>query len=624
VIEVSRRRRARPRVYWWLVRWPLFLVLPIFCAPQTLCDSGRAWTSMDARLAVWDAVVSEQLEVPLPFTGTRPYEISSDGLEATFQKGADRWTIIGANAPIVHATVPPPDWSLKGNAAEVVTLAEPITNEYVLPFSDVIPGVGSPGVLRVRGAPDSFEAASFVIRSGEEALRDVTIEVPDLAAAERSAGQEAIIPKRHIDVRVVKCWYQAGAQLNDATHKMLKPELLLHDDNLVQVDYARQVVLVRNYDHIQDSAALLPFTIPAKQNRQIWLTVHIAHGLGPGRYSGPITIRAGARKMTLTLDVDVLPFSLPDPMLDYVLYYEGHLVDVPPTRPNSRSKTEAQMVAELLDMKEHGLTNATVWHQLGADRTKRDTDWERLRRTLELRKMVGWGGRPLLYLDWRSGASTAPDEYNRTIVQIKALASSYGVRDVFIYGLDERRGKEFIKLRPMYEAVHRAGARTFVAMTEDTYLSSAADLIDLPVLWAPSVHPHNIAKLHSMGARIWKYSGPQAGLEEPEAYRREYGLNLLAAGFAGACNYQYQLGSWNDFVDPRGRLNTMAYPTTTVPVPTTQWEGWRAGVNDVRYLTYVLRNRLTDENWLRSVCLPQGSAGCRAAAVDLIVRRVGN
>ncbi len=58
-------------------------------------------------------------------------------------------------------------------------------------------------------------------------------------------------------------------------------------------------------------------------------------------------------------------------------------------------------------------------------------------------------------------------------------------------------------------------------------------------------------------------------------------------------DWQYQGDGWDDFGPGRYRQETMTYPAIGKPVDTIQWEGWREGVDDVRYLSTLLH--LMDE-----------------------------
>jgi len=91
-----------------------------------------------------------------------------------------------------------------------------------------------------------------------------------------------------------------------------------------------------------------------------------------------------------------------------------------------------------------------------------------------------------------------------------------------------------------------------------------------------------------VGHKIFSYANPQVGEEEPETFRRNFGLVLWKAGYDGAMDYAYQHGFghiWNDF-DYEGRRDaSFTYPTVNGIVGTIQWEGFREAVDDVRYIT---------------------------------------
>jgi len=53
--------------------------------------------------------------------------------------------------------------------------------------------------------------------------------------------------------------------------------------------------------------------------------------------------------------------------------------------------------------------------------------------------------------------------------------------------------------------------------------------------------------------------------------------------------YQHSFGHvWNDFDDVHYRDHVMAYPTVDGVIDTLQWEGYREGVDDTRYLATLL------------------------------------
>ena len=591
---------------------PLLAVL--ICLSTVAASDDRkkddVWVSMEERVKIWDDLA-----------GKGNYTIAPNGIEAVYKEGGAQWTIIGANAPIVNPTIYPKDWPVKGDGFEVLVIPEPITNYKILPFTEKIENAVKSDIITITAALDSYEPGSLVIRSGDVDLKDVFIEVTDLNAEIKGKDgitRTVVFPKDNIDVRVVKCWYQAGTAINDLKHKLLTPELLLHDDDLVRVNYDKQADLLKNIDTVQDSEQLRPLTVPRNQNKQVWITAHISREVSPGKYNGKINILTKGKKgKELKLEVEVLPIILPQPMLDYALYYEGYLSGQSKPQIGWRPKTEKQMSAELLDMREHGLTNATVWHNVTPDESKWDEDWKRLKRTLELRREIGWETRPLLYLDWHTAFSTDLNIYKKKVARIASIAASLGIKDTYIYGVDEKKGKDLLALRSLYQAVHEAGAKNFVAGTED-FLIFVPDLLDLPVLNGQP-NAFFMTLLNKLDIKALSYGNPQTGLEEPETYRRNYGVKLFTKGFSGALDYVYQHGScWNDFADNKYRSHTMAYPTVDRPIPTIQWEGWREGVNDVRFLTLLKNENLLINDLLEREC--SGAAqDCRKNVTQILL-----
>jgi hypothetical protein len=101
------------------------------------------------------------------------------------------------------------------------------------------------------------------------------------------------------------------------------------------------------------------------------------------------------------------------------------------------------------------------------------------------------------------------------------------------------------------------------------------------------------ANFHSIGLPVFGRSSPPSGTIEPETHRRSYGLYQWKQNYNGAMNYAYQAsyGSfcWNNFQAPGSRNNMYTYPTIDGVVSTLGWEAFREGVDDVRYLTTLLK-----------------------------------
>jgi len=554
-------------------------------------NNSRQWVPMPERVKIWDSIA-----------GKGKYTLESE-IQASFYKDGATWMIVGANSPIVNPTVYPKEWPIKGKDFEVYTISNPITNYQILPFSEEIKIANKSDTVFITAAKDSFAPASFIIRSGDNDLDNMNVEVADFKANNNDKNNDVkigIISKSLIDIRTVKCWYQAGVG-KDANQKTLVPELLLHDDDLVRVDYENQVNLINS--RIKDSEYLKLFRIPKHQNKQIWLTIHIPEGTPPGTYNGSINIYNNNYKKSIKIKLVVLPFALPEPMLFYGLYYRGILQNSSNPVVGALTKTEEQMKLELIDMKEHGLQNTTIENVIDRDKAKWDKDWDTLDKMLKIRRDIGWGGKPLFFLDRDIAWNGYFDSYEEKILKVKDIAKNNDIKDVYIYGVDERTGETLLNKfdRNLYKQVHNLGARNFVAGIIGQFIKFTRN-VDLWIIYGGTNNIYarknnfssdEIIEAKKLNKTIYFYGNPFAGFEEPETYRNEEGFKLFLINVDGVLDYAYQDvdSCWNDFTDKINyRPLVMAYPTLKNPIPTVQWEGWREGVNDVRYLT-VLHNK---------------------------------
>ena len=471
-----------------------------------------------------------------------------------------------------------------------VFLLPAITNVKRLPHqlpSDALPGP----TMTLTACPGEYESASFGIFALQN-LNGIKVTASDLT------GPAGTVPASALDLRVVKVWYQAGRNVGFQNLKLLTPELLLKDDSLVQIDEKRQInILKMDKDAMRDADVLQPFAVPANTFKQCWLTIQVPADAKAGVYRGTITIApdAGAA-FAQPVELTVLPFTLDEPKIICSIYYRGRLHKGKPVC-NSERKTEEQLLAEFKDMVAHGVTNPTVYQGLGAD----------LERYFQLRQEAGMRGGPLLFL----GGSN-PDNAKNVI----ALARKYGFTDVYFYGIDERSGDELRAQRAWYDRIHAAGGKVFVAGYKDSY-EIMGDVLDLPIFaFRPDVAMGEA--YHAMGHLIGSYANPQGGVEEPETYRRNYGLGLWKTGYDCACTYAYQHSfghSWDDYDHVRYRDHEMAYPTVNGVIPTIQWEGYREGYDDLRYLA-------TLENLANKHQRTPGKTGELARATQLWMRRL--
>jgi hypothetical protein len=107
------------------------------------------------------------------------------------------------------------------------------------------------------------------------------------------------------------------------------------------------------------------------------------------------------------------------------------------------------------------------------------------------------------------------------------------------------------------------------------------------------------APWHAIGAKVASYAGPHTGVENPSVYRLWEGLARYKANYDGSFNYEYfsalnsnpavaarlKSNLWNDFMGEAFRQFNMVYPTSDGVIDTIAWEGFREGIDDVRYAT---------------------------------------
>jgi hypothetical protein len=200
---------------------------------------------------------------------------------------------------------------------------------------------------------------------------------------------------------------------------------------------------------------------------------------------------------------------------------------------------------------------------------------------LKIRNEVGMNNQ-ILYL---TGNGTS--ESIETKKEIMKFSKSYGVRGVFFYGLDEAIGKILKSQRQDWIATHKVGGKIFAAGYQGNNFEAMGDIQDL-FICAGYPSKEEAAKWHSVSHKILSYANPQGGVEDPEIYRRNFGLLLWKANYDGACTFAYQVSFgniWNDFDHPWFRDHNFTYPTMNGVINTIALEGYREGVDDIKYAT---------------------------------------
>ena len=494
----------------------------------------------------------------------------------------------------------------------------PVRDFKVLPKFPPVPATISHRISMVL-SPGEYEPASFVVHATNE-ISGLEVAVTDLKA------KEAIIPASNVDIRVVKCWYQSSQDSTMKVGKFLLPELLLKDDTLVRVDYVRKenhlklrfpegdrYVSISREDGVpipgistfptpkefpvRDSRELLPVDIPKATNKQFWVTLRAPDDAVPGIYAGSIELRANKTLLgKVRLRVRVLPIKLLPPYYTSSIFYDGSIHPEGKDFLGIDKRPEEQLKRELENLFAHGVRNP-ICRQGFANRELFVTH-------LKLREEIGMDNQPLYYtLTTRNPDS--PKELaslKKRVKEVVEFCKGYGISEVHFYGVDEATGERLKSQRPAWKAVHEAGGKIYVAGysiyapdIEQGNFELMGDIQDV-LICAHAPRREEAAKWHGKGHKIFCYANPQFGIVKPETYRRNYGLLLWQKDYDGAMNFNYYTGGgacwgnvWNDF-DGGASFNdhNMVYPTADGVIDTTQWEGYREGVDDVRYLTTLI------------------------------------
>ncbi len=503
-----------------------------------------------------------------------------------------------------------PGWvKTSGDRPYLIYNVPPIRNEKITPECFPVPGVVGTS-LKVSACADEYAPVSFAVYAAQE-LKDVKVTASSFTSPKSRQGR----PSPKADLFAVKCWWQAAEMLEngDPEKPVFTPELLLKDSGLVIVDDVTKRNRLRNPDGPRDARTLQPVTIPAGELQQFWVTVHIPKNTSAGVYKGNLNLTiAGAKGVTLPLTVTVLPFQLEPPMLEYGIFYENFLYDPiyyknhnEDTKPyyDSLVRSPEQYLAEMKDLKAHGVDLPACEDDMLTTPDGK-LDFSHIRRIWELRKKAGLTGSPIIKI--RPGIPISEYAYTKDPArkrellkeitdktkQWMAFCKETGFPTPLIYGIDEAGGDLLAAERDAYKAVQEAGGMTGAAVGQ-TFFRLAGDSLSRPIIHR-GTSEDELRMIHEAGNKAWVYGTPQGGREEPETYRRSYGLELWQRGYDGCTTWAYQWAfgksMWDDFDSNfEIRDHMMTYPAVDGPISTIQWEGWREAHNDVRYLSTYLK-----------------------------------
>ena len=526
--------------------------------------------------------------------------------------------------------------------------AKPVRHWAVEPMSDVVrlpdtePKDGiADGVVHIVLAKNEFEPGSFVVQAAEKDLGKVSFTLGEFKSKEGK-----ILPAAALDLKFIKVWYQNRnawycyfADIGDK----LCPELLVNDEDIIRVDtkkkanFARLVesdgsqhelwinapyqIDTRNggdytwmdmhtfepmKENFKDAKTLLPVAMPKGEYKQFFLTVHATKEIPAGTYIGTVKMAdaAGAALGSIPVSVTVLPFELPRPKTyvrpDEDFYVAAYnYIDwglIKQYNGGNQELMYKQYEVILRNSVEHNQDIHWVRANVASAEGRREALWTvDLMRKVGMRTDVLLGGAAPTIRMWNRPKDAPPltyrDFYTNGVEVVKFCDEYFGHHNVYCGFGDEPGAGWLVQNRPLFEGYQDAGLKFILAGWNQIFAKNPFAMDWQNVGGSPE-NAELANKWNHLGLKSAWYATMHVGPENPAFNRRQYGLLPYLAGYTAFCNYAHHLGPYNDNTrNYRPMVN--AYGTGDGVIDTLQWEGFREGIDDIRYAT--LMKRLADK-----------------------------
>lgn len=427
---------------------------------------------------------------------------------------------------------------------------------------------------------------------------------------------------------------------------LLHDENLIHADhaqkkNFLRVDYpaGSQYVNIsgsppaafNSYTApVSDSPSLLPVALKQGESKQMWITTKVPAGTPEGVYTGTIGITAdGAPAGQLTLKIRVLPFELPAPKTYYdlnkdfyvMMYHSSTYKSALTGTTGNTALAETRLLNQYRNLVEHNVVNlpTNAVYELNQPQT--------YLRQLQLMSQAGMNLNPLFgvgpaftsneyysvyssYLVAKKAYEANPTDANRINMENKYnaylatlepaktyiqtafndVSAAVGHTNLYFDGWDEAEWNRLMWQQELWRyAKENVGAKLF-ATGNDTHLNLAVkeDFLN----WAGEPTRAKADAWHALGSDkiITNYAYPHSGPENPDFMRQRHGMWLYKANYDAVYNYIWYFESqyvnvWSEYIDATFRAFNFVYPTKTDVIDTIAYEGFREGVDDIRYAT---------------------------------------
>ena len=497
--------------------------------------------------------------------------------------------------------------------------------------------------VRAYAAKGEIDCAAFQLTS-ESDLSDFLLTPTDL----KGPGG-AVIPAAEVDIRVVKIMYSPdciwfSTWRGNQSKPVLYNDLLVHDDGLLVVDDEKKRNFLRvdyeapvgtryldcreqgragefndTVEPVRDSERMVPMKLLAKgRYGYFWLTFRIREDAKSGVYRGKLAVSSSGRDLgSIGLELEVYPFSLPEPRVHYALdrpfmmgLYGSPTLKRVLEKVKDLPRAEKRYEGICRNLKEHGITSTFGVGERGFG------DADDLANNLELRDLLinrhaGLPMRPIF--GYPGGATTGwacppgrkkpdydehPEELKKSIaghklegeIGAKVLDRYLGHHEAFAFNPDECGSFTYFHNMPFADNVYRNGGMTYGDYADPhengwtlSVNSIAADCSHR-VTWA----------WHNCGAMATTYATPFYGAVCPDTYRRHQGFRNWIHDHDGVTNYSFEGGlghnRWNKFAYHNtgyGQFG-IVYADLNGLLDTCAWEGVREGIDDIRYCSLLL------------------------------------
>jgi len=462
---------------------------------------------------------------------------------------------------------------------------------------DVIPANLGENRIFTFATPGEYEPVTFVIYALKE-MHNVTIKVDDLVCGNKK------ISKDNIEIRKVVRAPQKKMYWSFKDFKITSRYLFPFE----------------------------PFDLKKGEFREIWLTIKVPEEAKPGIYKTKVSINPKNKpSSTINLFLEVFPFRLENPPKDFSMDYF--------LNPFTREKT----LLELKDMKEHYVSEvhshpflAIRYDYPGAklgyflpkkiDYSKIRIDYSYLKKALSLLREAGFSGpviiddkldelagffgyriirvkeRDIPYADWAKKI-VKEEEFKKiakkAISGLKEIEKEYPEFEFWLVHMDEVFNAGRL---PYYIALTKIAKQVpgfkFIQFfhTRNEEAEKMRKLIDPYVdirchhgytfeWWLTRGHTFKEYKeeLKKSGDIAWFYHNLRGVWVTPEWQRIINGLYMWINPFQcrlDACYENYSGSPFDGLTTPE----FSSLIDTIEPVPTREWEAWREGVDDLRYI----------------------------------------